>query len=306
MLLDTISGFFEATIRSGCPILLAALGAMFASRAGIINFAMEGIMAMGAFFGVYGSFMLGSPWIGLLLGIAAGVVASLALGFTSITAKVNQVVAGIGINSLFLGLTSYLLKMMYQEPPEKVTAFAFLKIEGLSQVPILGVLFSQQWITYFAFLLVPVCAYIMNSTSFGMCLRSVGEQPHAADSLGINVNKMRYIAVLISGVLGGIAGTALSLGQLSMFSEGIVAGRGYLAWSAVTVGKWSPIGIMLSSLLFGGASSLQVRLQAMGVNVPYQFFSMLPYAITLIVMVSVVGRTEAPSAIGRPFQKGER
>ncbi|MEL7610181.1 MAG: ABC transporter permease [Bacillota bacterium] len=305
-MIDILSGFLEATVRSSCPILLAALGAMFASRSGIINFAMEGIMVMGAFFGVYGSYLFGSPWIGLAMGIVAGVIAALVLGFVSITARVNQVVAGIGINSLFLGLTSYLLKMMYVEPPASVAAFDYLHIEGLSNIPVLGVLFSQQLLTYVAFLLVPVCAYIMNSTSFGMSLRSVGEQPHAADSLGINVNRMRYIAILISGVLGGVAGTALSLGQLSMFSEGMIAGRGYLAWSAVTVGKWSPVGIMLASLLFGGASSVQVRLQAMGINIPYHFFSMLPYVITMIVMVSVVGRTEAPKAIGKPFQKGER
>ena len=139
-----------------------------------------------------------------------------------------------------------------------------------------------------------------------MTLRACGEQPHAADSLGINVVKKRYIAVIISGVLGGMGGAALSLGQLSVFTIGMVAGRGYMAWSAVTIGRYGPVGVMLAALLFGVASALQVRMKAIGVAIPSQFFSMFPYVLTMIILASVVGRTVGPKAMGKPFIKGER
>lgn len=307
-MLDVINGFLEAAIRTSTPILLASLGAVFTARSGIINFAMEGIMIMGAFFGVYGSYLTGNPWVGALMGMGAGLAAAMVLGVLSIDFKVNQVVAGAGINALFLGLTSYLFNVFYTIKPASVPGFHSIALfpENVTGIPIAGMLLDQQLLTYLAFLLVPVIWYIMNRTSFGLCLRAAGEQPHAADSLGINVRKMRYIAIVISGLLGGLGGVALSLGQLSVFMESMTAGRGYLAWSAVTVGKWNPVGIMGASLLFGGASALQVRLQAMGLNVPHQFFAMLPYLLTMIVLAGVVGRTVSPASMGKPFIKGER
>lgn len=305
--LNFISGLLESMITTGCPIMLCGLGCLFCAKAGIINFAMEGVMTMGAFFGVYGSFLTGNPWIGLLFGIAAGVIANMILGVMAISVKVNQVVVGAGLNSLCLGLSSYLMNICYPDGvPNKVASFGHLNLGSISKVPIIGVLFSQQALTYIAFLLVPVIFYILNRTSFGMAIRACGEQPHAADSLGINVKRKRYTAVLISGILGGMGGAALSLGQLSMFSIGMVAGRGYMAWSAVTIGKYGPVGVMLASMLFGVASGLQVRMKALGVPVPSQFFSMFPYVLTMIVLASVVGRTSSPKAIGKPFIKGER
>ena len=302
-----ISGMLEAAIRTGCPIMLCGLGCLFCARAGIINFAMEGVMTMGAFFGVYGSYLTGNPWIGLLMGIVAGVLSNLILGVMAITVKVNQVVVGAGLNSLCLGLSSYLLNILYPNGvPNKVTAFKYIRIPVLSKIPILGVFFSQQLLTYIAFALVPIIFFVLFKTSFGMTLRAVGEQPHAADSLGISVVKKRYVAVLIAGVLGGMGGAALSIGQLNLFTIGMVAGRGYMSWSAVTIGKYGPVGVMLACLLFGAASGLQVRMKALGVPIPSQFFSMFPYVLTMIVLASVVGRTSGPKAIGKPFIKGER
>lgn len=306
-MLTIITGFLEATVRMACPIMLASLGALFTARSGIINFAMEGIMIMGAFFGVYGSYMTGSPWVGALMGMAGGLVAAMVLGVMSISVKVNQVVAGTGVNVLFLGLTSYLFTIMYPGgQPSSVNAFQGLEIPVLSQIPVIGVFFKQSLLTYIAFLLVPIIWYVLNKTSFGLCLRSVGEQPHAADSLGIGVNRTRYIAIIISGLLGGLGGAALSLGQVSVFMENMTSGRGYVAWSVVTVGKWNPIGIMGASLLFGGADAIQLRLQAMGIELPHQFFQMLPYLLTMIVLAGVVGKTIGPKAMGKPFLKGER
>lgn len=307
--MDILTGFLDAMIRMSCPIMLASLGALFTARAGIINFAMEGIMIMGAFFGVYGSYLTGSPWMGALLAMAGGLVAALVLGVMSISVKVDQVVAGTGINVLFLGLTSYLFTVLYPGgQPSSVDAFQALEIPVLSSIPLIGVLFKQSLLTYLAFLLVPLIYYVLNRTSFGLCLRSVGEQPHAADSLGINVDRTRYISILVAGLLGGLGGAALSLGQVSVFMENMTSGRGYVAWSAVTVGRWNPVGIMGASLLFGGAEAVQLRLQAVGIEIPHQFFQMLPYVMTMVVVViaSVVGRSVGPKAMGKPFIKGER
>lgn len=307
MVLSFISGLLESTIRTGYPIMLCGLGCLFCAKSGIINFAMEGIMCMGAFFGVYGSYLTGSPWIGMLFGIVAGVLAALILGVMAITVKVNQVVVGAGLNSLCLGLSSYLLTICYPDGvPSKVNGFQYTDIPVLSDIPVVGVLFQQQTLTYIAFLLVPAIWFVLNKTSFGMALCACGEQPHAADSLGISVVKKRYIAIVVSGILGGMGGAALSLGQLSVFTVGMVAGRGYMAWSAVTIGKYSSVGVMLAALLFGVASALQVRMKALGVAIPSQFFSMFPYVLTMIVLASVVGRTVGPKAIGKPFIKGER
>ena len=307
MIMSFISGIAESMIRTGYPIMLCGLGCLFCARCGIINFAMEGIMCMGAFFGVYGSYLTGSPWFGLLLGTVAGVLTALVLGVMAITAKVNQVVVGAGLNSLCLGLSSYLLTVCYPGGvPSQVTGFDSINLGWLSKLPYVGFLFRQRLLVYIAFLLVPAIWFVLSKTSFGMALRACGEQPHAADSLGINVVKKRYIAVILSGVLGGMGGAALSLGEMSMFTVGMVAGRGYMAWSAVTVGKYGPAGVMLASLLFGAASALQVRMKAIGVNIPSQFFSMFPYVLTMIVLASVVGRTVGPKAMGKPFIKEER
>lgn len=302
-----LNGLLDSAIATGCPIMLCGLACLFCARCGIINFTMEGVMTMGAFFGVYGSYLTGSPWIGMLFGMVAGLIASLLFGVMAISVKVNQVVVGAGINSLCLGLSSYLLNICYPDGvPTQVTGFEYLDIGTLSETPFAEILFGQQTPTYIAFLLVPVIWFIFNKTSFGMALRACGEQPHAADSLGINVYKKRYTAIVISGLLGGMGGAALSLGQMSMFTVGMVAGRGYMSWSVVNIGKYSPIGIMLASMLFGGASALQVRMKALGIDIPSQFFSMFPYVLTMIVLATVIGRSVGPKAMGKPFIKGER
>ncbi len=307
--MDLVIGFLESAIRVTTPILLAALGAMFTARAGIINFSMEGIMIMGAFFGVYGSNLTGSAWIGALMGMIAGMLVSLVLAFMSITAKVDQVVAGTGINILFLGLSSYLLNIIYGtgSRPSQVVSFEPVAIPILSEIPVIGPLFFNQLaLVYIAFLLVPVCWYVVKKTPYGLALQAVGEHPHAADSLGISVVKVRYGATLLSGLLGGLGGAFLSIGQLSVFMEKMTAGRGYMAWSAVTVGSWNPLGIMGSSLLFGAAEAVQLRLQAVGIEIPHQFFLMLPYVLTMLVLCGLVGRRMGPKAMGKPYTKGER
>lgn len=307
-MLQIISGILGDTISSGFPIMLCSLGCLFCARAGIINFAMEGIMTMGAFFAVFGSYLTGNPWVGLVFGIIAGVLSSLILGVMAVSVKVNQVVVGAGLNSLCLGLSSFLITVLYPNGmPAHVQGFKYpFKAMAVSKLPIIGAFTSQQLLTYIGFALVPVVFFVIFKTSFGMALRACGDQPYAADSLGISVTKKRYIAVLISGILGGAGGAALSLGQMSMFTVGMVSGRGYMAWSAVTIGRYGPVGVMLASLLFGAASSLQSRMKLLGIPIPSQFFSMLPYVLTMVVLASVVGRTVGMRYIGKPFIKGER
>jgi ABC-type uncharacterized transport system permease subunit len=302
----SILGLIQAAIRMSTPILLASLGGMFTARVGIINFALEGIMIVGAFFGVYGSYVTGNPWLGALMGAIGGIVVALILGFMSITAKVDQVVAGTGINILFLGLTSYLLNIIFGigAKPSKVNSFVEVPLPLLSDIPILGdVLFNQIPLVYLAIILVPICWYIVYKTSFGLNMRAVGENPRAADSVGLNVIAIRYIAIVISGFLGGLGGAFLSIGHLSVFMEKMTAGKGYVAWSSVTVGKWNPIGILGAALLFGMAEAFQLRLQAVGIEIPHQFFLMLPYVLTMLVLTGFVGKTVSPGALGKPYSK---
>lgn len=188
-----------------------------------------------------------------------------------------------------------------------MVSFQPVAIPLLSKIPLIGpLLFNQIPLVYIAFLLVPICWYVVNKTPYGLGLQAVGEHPRAADSLGINVNRTRYGAVLISGLLGGLGGAFLSIGQLSVFMEKMTAGRGYMAWSAVTVGAWNPVGIMGASLLFGAAEAIQLRLQAVGIEIPHQFFLMLPYVLTMLALCGFVGRRAGPKAMGKAYSKGER
>lgn len=301
-----ITGFFQAIVRMATPVLLASLGGMFTARVGIINFALEGTMLTGAFLSVYGSFVTGSPWIGALMGIMGGVCVSLLLGFIGITAKVNQVVAGEGINILCFGLTSYFLNVLFGigAKPSAVASFDLVHVPILSSIPFFGdVFFKQILLVYVTLALVPVVWYIVFRTPLGLNIRAVGENPAAADSVGINVVKTRYLAVLISGVLGGLAGSMIAIGSLSVFMEGMIAGRGYVAWAAVTVGKWHPAGILGASFLFGAADALQLRFQALGIGIPHQFLLMLPYLLTMLVLAGVVGKTVSPASMGKPYSK---
>ncbi|MEI7885686.1 MAG: ABC transporter permease, partial [Clostridia bacterium] len=282
-----ISGYLQSVIRMATPLALASIGGMFTARTGIMNFALEGIMIMGAFMGAYGSYLTGNPWFGVLLSIVGGISMALILGFTSVTAKVNQVVAGTGINMLAMGLTSYLQNVIYGigAKPSTVASFKTIALPLISNIPLIGpVLFKQTVFTYFVYFLVPISAYVIFKTPFGLAMRAVGDYPAAADSLGISVPKIRYISVILSGALGGLSGAFLSIGTLSVFMEKMTSGRGYLAWATVTVGKWNPFGIFGASVLFGAADALQMRLQSLSINFPYQFLVMLPYILTMLVL----------------------
>ncbi|MEL7610124.1 MAG: ABC transporter permease [Bacillota bacterium] len=306
MIWFVIQGVLDSAIRYSTPLSLAALGGMYTARTGILNFSLEGIMTMGAFMAVWGSYLTGEPWMGVLFGIVGGLSMGLVLGVCAISGGVNQVVAGTGVNILGLGLASFLNNIVYGGvTPTKVASFEKIAIPLLSKIPVIGpMLFDKKILTFLLYGIVLVSWFVIYKTPFGLKMRAIGDNPAAADSLGINVNRMRYIAVVISGILGGLAGAALSIGELSTYLDNMVAGRGYLAWGAVTVGQWNPVGVMLTGLLFGLGEAVQMRMQAAGSILPYQFLVMLPYVLTILVMNGFIGKTEAPHSMGKPFLKG--
>ncbi|MEY8416783.1 ABC transporter permease [Tissierella praeacuta] len=301
-----IIALLSASIRLSVPILFAALGGMYSERSGVVNIGLEGIMLVGAFAGVVGSYFTGSYWIGALVAIVSGSFISAIFALITVKIKINQIVSGVAINLLAVGLTSFFYRALFgiTTVPITVKAFEPINIPILSNIPIIGeIFFKQTVLVYIAFLLVPISYYIFYKTSVGLSIRTVGEHPMAADTVGIPVNKVRTICVLVSGALAGLGGCFLSLGQFNMFVDNMVSGRGFIAVAAVIFGKWNPKGVLMASLIFGIADALQIRIQMSGLNIPYQFLLMFPYLLTVVAVTGIVGRTTSPNALGRPYEK---
>jgi ABC-type uncharacterized transport system permease subunit len=283
-----------STLRLATPLVLAALGGMFSERAGIINIALEGIMLAGAFTAAAVTYAIGSPWAGLLAGILAGLLVAAIHALACIRYRADQVVSGTAINILMFGVPGFL-------------SGAFFLSSG--STPQLG---KQQLIPYtpmvMAGLLVPLTWYVLYRTPFGLRLRSVGENPEAADAAGVNVASIRYAGVLLSGVLGGIAGAYLSIGQSSLFTRNMTSGRGFIALAALIFGKWRPVQTMLACLLFGLTEAVSIQMQGVvklpsGDDIPVQFIQMVPYILTIVVLAGFIGQSRPPGALGVPYDK---
>ena len=300
-------GVLSAGIRLSTPILLAALGEIFSERAGVLKISIEGEMLIGALAGFLGAYYFKHLWIGVCCGMMAAALYGLIAGFFSITLNVDQVITGITLNLLALGVTGFIYRLMLGQSfiPPSITPLAPIKIPGLCDLPFVGpILFSQNLIVYATFfLLTPCSAFVLFKTPFGLNLRAVGEYPLAADTVGIRVLATRYACVMIGGLFSGLGGACMTLAQLNMFTENLTAGRGFIALAAVIFGRWHPFGAMAATLLFGVADALQLRLQGIGVNIPYQFLLMLPYLLTIFALVGVVRRTTPPSALAVPYEK---
>jgi simple sugar transport system permease protein len=281
-----------STIRLATPLLLAALGGMFSERAGVINIALEGLMLAGAFTAAAITHYTGSPWVGLLAGILAGVGVALIHAVASIRFQADQVVSGTAINILMLGV------------PALLSGAFFLSSGSTPQIPKDNLI---PWTpVVLAFLLVPVTWYVLFRTPFGLRLRAVGENPGAADAAGVSVTRLRYSAVLLSGALAGIGGAYLSIGQSSLFTRNMTSGRGFIALAALIFGKWRPVQTMLACLLFGFTEALAIQLQGVKFGeeeIPNQFIQIIPYLLTIIVLAGFIGRARAPRALGLPYQK---
>jgi general nucleoside transport system permease protein len=283
---------FFSTIRLATPLLLAALGGMFSERAGVINIALEGLMLAGAFTAAAITHYTGSPWVGLLAGILAGMGVALIHAVASIRFKADQVVSGTAINILMLGVPALLSGAFF------LSSGSTPQIARENLIPWTPVLL--------AFALVPVTWYVLFRTPFGLRLRAVGENPGAADAAGVSVPRLRYAAVLLSGALAGIGGAYLSIGQSSLFTRNMTSGRGFIALAALIFGKWRPVQTMLACLLFGFTEALAIQLQGVKVGeeeIPNQFIQIIPYLLTIIVLAGFIGRARAPRALGLPYQK---
>jgi general nucleoside transport system permease protein len=300
-----IISILAAGVRLATPILLASLGELITERSGVMNLGLEGVMMFGTMAGFVVSQMSGSPWWGALAGAGAGALAGLIMAFLCVTIYGNQAIVGVVFNILGMGLTGFIFRAIYgirtTSAPPRAEGFAPLEIPILKDIPILGeILFKHPPLVYVAILLVPVMAFLLWKTRFGLNVRAVGGFARAADTMGINVFLTRYAALILGGALAGLGGAFLSV-QLGVYRDGMTQGRGFIAIAIVTFARWNPWAALAGSLLFGIADSLQLYLQAFGFKIPYQFLLMLPYVLTVVVLVMSSSRAISPSILGVPY-----
>ena len=306
--LSLVVGWLAASMRLAVPILFAALGELFTERSGVLNLGLEGVMIVGALTGFVAAFNSGSLWLGVLVAAICGMLMALLMAFMSVTAKVNQVVAGLGITILGGGLATLLFRLFFglRSTPPQVTTFPRYPIPYLSEIPVLGrILFDHNVMVYLALVLVPISWVVLYRTRFGLAIRAVGENPDAVDTRGMSVSKLRYIGLLIGGALAGIGGAYLPLANLGLFWSDMTAGRGFIAIAVVVFSRWDPVGVLIGSLVFGGAHALQLTMQTLKVPIRSELLLMLPYLITILVLISVSRRAEFPGAFAVPYSRGD-
>ncbi len=303
--LPVLLGILYSGIRLATPYLYAAIGEAFAQTSGVLNLGVDGIMLMGAYAGFYVGMKTGSLWLGLLAAAVVGLLMGLLMAVISVTLQAEQGISGIGLHLFGLGLSSLLFKTTLGGV-ESIRGFQPVKIPLLGDIPYLGdVLFNHNLLVYSAFLLVPLATWILNKTTFGLKVRAVGQNPQAADTLGVNVNRMRYITVCIGGILAGIAGASLSIALINLFQENMTNGMGFIAVALVYFGGWRPVGILGGALLFSFVNALQLWIQVKGINLPSDIAVMMPYVLTILALTFAVRRANQPDALTKPFERGE-
>lgn len=299
-------GFYSSILRMATPILLAAMGGVVAERSGVLTFCAEGFMLSGAFFGVLGSALTHNVWIGFLTALLASLVMALIYAYFVVTIGANQVVSSVALNIFSFGLTSFLFSSIFGvlQVPLQAPKLTALSIPLLSKIPMIGpILFKQVPIVYIALITLPIISFILFKTEWGLNVRAIGEHPLAADTLGINVFKIRYQTIILAGLMAGVGGAFLSIGQLGSFVDNMASGRGFIAYTAIVFGKWLPGGTYLGCLLFGFADALQMRIQGIGIDIPAQLLIAAPYILTIIVLTFFVGNAKMPTASGTAFKR---
>jgi simple sugar transport system permease protein len=294
----------QSTVRNATPLVFAALGGLFSERSGVVNIGLEGLMLISAFAGVVGASLSGSAFVGLGTAIGAGLLFALIHALMCVTFEADQIISGTAINLLALGGTGFLMVTIFGSggTSPQVEGFESIAIPVLSSIPVIGpALFDQSLLVYLMYALVPIVFFVVFRTPFGLRLRATGEVPEAVDTAGVNVARMRYYGVGLSGVLAALGGAYLSMGLLSAFTEGMTGGRGFIALAALIFGRWNPIGAAGAALLFGFGQAVTFRVNEQAV--PVEFIEMVPYVLTIIVLAGVGGRAIAPAAIGKPYRK---
>lgn len=305
---DFLIEYLLSSLRLSVPLAFAALGGLICERSGVLNIALEGMLLTGAFTSALATSYTYNVWLGILAAVVVGGLVGLLHAFLCVSLRVDQVVSSLAINLVAVGLTSFLARLFSPIISQQLPGLSPISIPIIANIPVLGPLFFQQDIlVYLLFFLVIFSTYFLFKTSPGLTLRAVGESPKAADAAGISVEKVRYLAVLASGCLASLGGAYLAVEHVKYFTEEMSAGKGFIAIAALIFGRWHPIGSSLACLLFGATEALQLRVQALGANIPYQFLIMLPYVTALFALLGLAGKSAAPSALGIPyFREGEK
>lgn len=298
-----LQALLQATVRMAAPLTFTAVGETYGERAGVINIGLEGLMLIGAVVAYAVAFASGNIWLGVLAAGLAAMVFGVLFGVVTITLGANQIVAGAALNLIGLGLSSFIYRAFFGNVTDRaIQPLEAVKIPLLSQIPVLGpVLFEQNMLVYIALLLAPLAALVLNRTMLGLAIRSVGEHPKATATAGLSVIGLRYGAVAFGALLAGGGGAYLSVAYANQFVENMVAGRGFIALAIVVFGRWSPMGALWASLLFGFTFALQLRLQAANIQIAYQFLQILPYVATIVAMILLRGQSAQPKSLGIPY-----
>lgn len=300
-----IAGILRTMLSLSTPFLFAALGETFSQLSGVVNLGVDGIMLLSGFFAFYATLLTGSVWFGLLVAMIVGLVMGLMMSFVSVTLKAQQGISGIGLQMFGLGMSSLLFKVLIGTV-KTVQGFQPIRIPLLADIPFVGpILFENNALVYIAFALVPISWWILEKTSLGLKIKAVGQNPAAADSVGINVNRVRYFSVCLGAVMAGMAGATLSISIANLFQDNLTAGQGFIAVALVYFGGWTPVGVLGGALLFSLANSAQLWLQVLGVKVPASLAVMLPYILTIVVLTISVNRGKQPAALNKQFFRGE-
>lgn len=299
-----ITGLLAATIQLSIPLLFGALGETFGQRSGVFNFAVDGIMLLGAFTSFTITYFTLNLWLGVIIGLATGALMGLIIAFMEVTARTNQAVTGVMWGIVLFGLVAFLIRSIFGGSFIKARVrFESISIPVLSQIPVIGpILFNHNVLVYLAFLLVPIFGIILFRTSFGLKTIAVGDKPQAADSLGVNVHRIRYLCVILSGTMAGLGGAYVSLASSNVLTETVIAGRGWIVIALVIFGMWSPYKIFGGVLLFSFVRALQLWLQAIGVGIPSEFMAMIPYMLPIVALLFVSRKRSAkPESLAQPY-----
>ncbi len=296
-------GILSSGIRLATPYLYAAIGETFGQRSGVLNLGVDGQMLLGAFSAFYVVYRTGNLGLAVLVALLVGALMGLAMAFVTVNLHAEQGISGIGFYLFGLGMSDLLFQKLIGTV-ETVNGFPKVDIPVLSSLPYLGeIFFTHNILVYIAYLLVPLSWFVLNRTTLGLKIRSVGENPEAADSLGVSVARVRYFTVTLGGTLSGIAGASLSIGLLNVFQQNMTSGLGFIAVALVYFGGWRPWGVLGGALLFSMVNSLQLWMQVLGIPIPSDIAVMLPYILTILVLVASVSKVRAPSALTKPFER---